>query len=156
MKQVRITAPEVSDGLGGVHREGATPILEDAIADLFIDRNMAILIDGDMGGVKMARAEAEARKEQLDRSDALRFAEAQASARYRMDLHDAAPAAVQEIAKEVGDGALEAHFLAEQAKRLRDAPLPIPQIDDGDDPFAEIDRLDADAKPKRGRKGKPK
>ena len=156
MKQVKITAAEAHDGLGGIHRKDETPMLDDAIADVFVARNMAILLDGDIGGVKLARAEAENKKAVQDRADAQRFAEAKASAAYRMSLHDAAPPEVQELAKEVGDGALEAHFLAEQAKRLRDAPLPIPVVDMGDDPFAEVDKLDLDARPRRGRRRKYK
>ena len=42
-KLITILAPEVHDGLGGIHRAGDKVVLPDELADLFIEKKLATL-----------------------------------------------------------------------------------------------------------------
>lgn len=86
VKRVRMVVPDdhpgVHDGLGGVHKAGDTPVLPADVAQILIEKNLAVAF-GDDGETAAEQRRA------LDREITAREAEAYAAgARARMVVHD--------------------------------------------------------------------
>ena len=90
MKAVRIIAPEVHDGLGGVHKAGDIAVLPAEVAQIFIEKNCGV----EASDVEYAEAIAKAEAVLDDK----RMAENKAAAVQRMRVHDAMPPDVREAA----------------------------------------------------------
>jgi len=118
MKAVRIIAPEVHDGLGGVHKAGDIAVLPAEVAQIFIEKNCGV----EASDVEYAEAIAKAEAVLDDK----RMAENKAAAVQRMRVHDAMPADVREAAREIGDDAITTHLneiaKAEDEARKMDEP----------------------------------
>lgn len=98
-KPVRITAEEVHDGLGGVHKRGDVVEFERELADLIVSKGMGVVLgDGDYRA-EIARADDMAKA----RDAANRAADLKAQAERRMRVYDELPSAVREMAQEHGD-----------------------------------------------------
>lgn len=83
-KRVKIIVPEVHDGLGGIHKVNDRPVFESALADLFIEKKVAVL-DGTI-------SQAEAKKLASESEDAQRQTDQKIRAAAVMQRHDALPA----------------------------------------------------------------
>lgn len=81
LKRVRITVPNVHDGMGGEHKQGDRPVLPADIADLFIAKGMAVP-EGELSAEQ-------AKKLAEEQADKVRFAEQKGRASSIMKMHDA-------------------------------------------------------------------
>lgn len=110
MRAIRITVPEVHDGLGGVHRSGDVVSLPDDITVILVEQlKRAVYADGD----EVAAAE----KRATELEDARRHAELEAGARSRMQAYDTLP---PEVRKEIQEtGAPVQDVIADKPKRGR-------------------------------------
>ena len=128
-KIVRITIPEVHDGLGGVHKQGDVVALPGEIADLFIAKNCGVeATDADyQEAVKSAAGAAETR----------RIAAVQGGAIARMRTFDLMPPEVRAAARDEGDGAMSTYLHAKALKqnkpKTKTISLPKPPRDKDDE-----------------------
>lgn len=122
MKAIRIIAPEVHDGLGGIHRQGDVVSLPDDVTKVFLERGVAVVASE----VDFKQAKELARQHEDDR----RAAELHGQARARMGQFDNLPPEVRDALRET-DGSVH-----EAAVKHLAAPEII--TDEWDDPdFAE-------------------
>lgn len=113
-KVVRITVPEVHDGLGGVHRAGDVVELPMDVAAIFLQRNCAVPVSNEDVIAHVRKAEEDMRARHL--------AEQQALAAKRMRLFDMLPASVRAQAREHGEEAVDAYISSLTPKEDKPAP----------------------------------
>ena len=140
-KVVRITVPEVHDGLGGVHKAGDVVELPLDVAQIFFARNCAVPVTDEdvIEHVRKAEEEMKARH----------FAELQALAAKRMRLFDSLPPDVRARARELGEEAIDEYIgtltpKAEQPKPRRRGRPPKPREATDDEAITGFRSSDGD------------
>jgi hypothetical protein len=133
-KVIKITVPEVHDGLGGVHKAGDVVALPADVAAIFIERNCGVPATDADRDQAITQAEQDADQRRLDLL--------KASAVARMQVFDMMPPNVRDAAREQGDDAITEHMneivKAEEKKRGRGRPRKVqPAQEHEDDPFDE-------------------
>ena len=142
-KPVRITVHEVHDGLGGVHKLGDVVEFEGALADFFVSRGQAEIVD------REALKEAATKASDLERQR--RQAAIKNDAMRSMRVFDALPPEVRAAAAEHGDAVIDQFLQPNEplGEILRSTAAAPPQTNDDAFEFPDID-------PPKRKRGRPR